>query len=77
MHLDLERDLQVKSPVLKQRVVTVFCHLLGRTMACFALVTLLSIFCILAQTTESPNRRESSSTINKSLTSDREEDSNS
>ena len=46
-------------------------------MACFILAIILSVFCILTQSIESPNRRESSSTINKSLTSNREETSSS
>ena len=42
-------------------------------MACLTLVILLSILCILPWHEESPNRRESSSTINKSLLSNIEE----
>ena len=42
-------------------------------MACFTLVILLSAFCIISWIKVSPNQRESSSTINKSLTSDSKE----
>ena len=39
-------------------------------MACFALAILLGILCVIPQRAESLNRRESSSTINKLLSSD-------
>ena len=71
-----ERSLsQVSCP--KQRVVTVFCCLHRENCGLFHLSHHSKCFCILTKTVKSPNQRESSSTINKSLTSDREEPSSS
>ena len=41
-------------------------------MACFTFLILLSVFCILPWHEELPNQQESSSTINKSLSSNTE-----